>query len=683
MSAQRKNTVKPVKQPIKPEDIKAFIKVSDPQISPDGAQIVFTRCHIDEKLQKISNLWLIGTDKGESRQLSNGNKDGFARWRPDGQAIAFISGRNKPEQQIYLLSAQGGEALPLTQLPEGVIADLKWSPDGSTIAFRFRATHPDFTAEAQKKREETGASSAPMVIDTLWYRLDGDGYFLDQRFHLYVVDVASGRHRVLFQQGLLGCGDYDWSPDGKSLAVCANLDEQPMLRPWLERLYIVPVSGDGQVVQIPGQQDGSRSSCAWSPKGSSIAYIGRLGCDQAWGDLNQHLLVTDVASGKTVNLTEKTDYCMAASVLSDTGEVGGGNNIQWSNDGKEIFVNTGWHGNRHIGRVNVKSRTFEFCTQGNIQVTMGNLSAKNGLMALICGSDQELDEIYLGRVGKKSITPRLLSLFNRPWLESVELATAVPEWIKAADGTLVQMWVMKPCNWQATRKYPAVLQIHGGPHCLYGNAFFHEFQVLAARGYVVFFSNPRGSKGYGEAHTSAIHGDWGNKDWLDLQAVIAHIKGRRYVDTARMAVVGGSYGGYMTNWVIAHTDQFAAAVTDRCVSNMLSMMGSSDFVTPPDHYWDGCVWDRPEKLWQQSPIRLFGNVTTPTLVIHSEGDLRCNVEQGEQVFAALQVRGVPSRLVRYPRTTSHGMSRSGPTDLRIHRLHQILNWLDTWTNRNT
>jgi len=262
-------------------------------------------------------------------------------------------------------------------------------------------------------------------------------------------------------------------------------------------------------------------------------------------------------------------------------------------------------------------------------------------------------------------------------MSEIRITEAQPYWVTSADGTKVQVWAMRPAHSKRAR-LPAVLEIHGGPHAQYGDCFFHEFQVLAAQGYAVFFSNPRGSKGYGEAHCEAIRGDWGRKDWADLQAVIEFIKSLPWVDSSRMAVMGGSYGGYMTNWVIGHTTEFAAAITDRCVSNLVSMAGSSDGPILPDTYWEGNAWDRSETLWSQSPLRYLGSAKTPTLIIHSEGDLRCNIEQAEQVYSALHVLGVPTRLIRYPASTSHGLSRNGPVDLRIHRLRAIIDWYRTY-----
>jgi dipeptidyl aminopeptidase/acylaminoacyl peptidase len=283
-------------------------------------------------------------------------------------------------------------------------------------------------------------------------------------------------------------------------------------------------------------------------------------------------------------------------------------------------------------------------------------------------------DLFIGSLEKSKLNLKKLTAFNDELIKSLKLSKPEDTYITTPDGNKVHVWVMKPVDYKAGKKYPAVLEIHGGPHALYGNSFFHEFQVLAAEGYAVFFSNPRGSKGYGEAHCHAIAGDWGNNDWTDIQAVKDFMKSQKFVDSKKMGVMGGSYGGYMTNWAIGHTNEFAGAITDRCVAKMVSMMGSSDFATLPNTYWKGNTWDDIETYWNQSPIKYFGNVKTPTLIIHSEGDLRCNIEQAEQVFTILKLRKVPTRFVRYPRNTSHGMSRGGPADLRIHRLDQIVSW---------
>ena len=286
-------------------------------------------------------------------------------------------------------------------------------------------------------------------------------------------------------------------------------------------------------------------------------------------------------------------------------------------------------------------------------------------------------EVAILDVHRPDAEPQRLTDFNGPLLARRQLAVPREHWVEAADGHRVHVWAMLPPSAPTGRSpagVPAILQIHGGPQAQYCSTFFHEFQVLAAAGYAVFYSNPRGSKGYGRDHCRAIHGRWGTDDWTDIQAVIAFMKSHPAVDPRRMGVMGGSYGGYMTNWVISHCDDFIAAVSDRGLTNLVSFSGNVDVVEPPDFFFPGNFWDQAEARWNQSPLKYAANVRAATLLIHSEGDLRVTIEQAEQFYAALKLLGVPARFARYPRSTSHGMSRGGPPDLRIHRLHEILRW---------
>lgn len=675
-TATKKSAKARATRAITPEDLTAFELVSDPQISPDGTQVLFTKKHVGDKNNYVTNLWIAAAEGGEPRRFTAGGKDSQGRWSPDGKTVAFVAEREKSKPQLHTIATAGGEATPLTTFPEGSLGEFRWSPDGRTIAVAFRETDPEWTEEAKQRREENGSSIPARVIDDSYYRLDGDGYFNAQRFALYLVDVESGEHRKLYAKDTIGWFSFDWSPDSSELVVTTNTAKEPFIKFWKWDIIRVAAK-NGKVRRLDGLPEGMKTIVAWSPDGKRIAYSGREG-RETWGVYNTHLFVCDVDGGNLRNLTDSTDYCLSAVTLSDSAEAVFTEKLTWSPDGSRIVLNFGWQGETHVASLPAEGGEIAFHTKGRKTITLGNISDDGKRFALIVGDATKLPEIAVGQTTTPKTIGTLkikkLSKFNTSLLKQLDLSEPEPVWIESADGNKVHMWVMKPPGFKPHRKYPALLTVHGGPHCQYGEAFFHEFQVFAAAGYVVVFSNPRGSKGYGDEHCSAIKGNWGQADWRDVQAVTRWMKDQPFIDSKRMGICGGSYGGYMTCWAIGHTNDFAAAVTDRCVSNLVSMVGSSDLPLVPGEYWDGNSWDNTEAIWEQSPLKHFGNVKTPTLVVHSEGDLRCNVEQSEQAFIALKLRRIPTRFVRYPATTSHGMSRKGPPDLRLHRLGQYLEW---------
>lgn len=679
MPATRKKTAKrPARRtnqrPFTPEDLQKFIFLGDPQISPDGSRILFTRKHAGKKNEYATNLWMVETSgTGKPQQFTSSDKDGHGRFSPDGSTIAFISSRVKTRPQIFTMPASGGEAIALTDFPEGTLSGFKWSPDGASLAVMFREQDPDWTEAAKKDRKEKGLQDPPRVLDDWWYRLDGDGYFNAQRFHLYLVDLATGKHRKIYAKDNLGMFTFDFAPDSKQLVIATNRSKKALIAPEKTELLRLNIK-TGKLTPIPNLPDGPKDSPKWSPNGKYIAYAGRAGNEDIYSVENLELFVCDPRKGGAKSVTKNTDYCLLAVALSDTAEVAFGPIFQWRSDSKRLLVKLGWHGETHIASVSPSGRNFEFLTSGGFDHDMGNCARDSKSIAMTRSTTSSLSEVLVGAIGANSIRTTQLTNFNTPLLKLRTVAKVKSNWIKTSQGTKVQVWTMLPPGFNPKRKYPAILEIHGGPHAQYGVGFFHEFQMLASAGYIVMYSNPRGSKGYGQAHTAAIKGDWGTADWTDMQAVIDFMREHPNVNPKKMGVMGGSYGGYMTNWIIGHTREFAGAITDRCVSNMVSMGGSSDWLEKEDGYFPGNFWDRPEPRWKQSPIKHIGNARTPTLIIHSEGDLRCNIEQAEQVFVALKLLGVPTRFVRYPKTTSHGMSRSGPPDMRLHRLHQILEW---------
>lgn len=670
------------KRAIRAEDLLRFQFVSDPQMSPDGLRILFCHKHVNDKNKYVTNLFTADLD-GAVQQWTRGESGaGSGRWSPCGTKIAFVSGRENKIPQIFLMSVSGGEAYALTSLDEGSIGEIRWSPDGTKIAFSYRPTDPVWTQKAAKEREEKGLSTPPREIDSIWYRLDGDGYFLNQRYSLFVLEVASGDITKIFDDPGYGFFSFDWAPTSKEIAVCTSAAADPYFDEPNDQIFRIDLSGQSWMLE--GLPKGGKTSVRWSPDGNWIAYLGETSTDDPWGVRNNRLWVVAANGGTPKCLTENDDYCLTVMTLSDSKDASSDGYLEWSPDSHAMYVSVGWHGEVQLGFVEREKGGVRLLTNGAHCVTAGSLSKDGEKVACLFGTPLKMNEVAVYDLSKHESEPAVLTSFNKEFHDDVKLSEPEEVWIESDGGTKVHAWVLKPIDYLAPKRYPAILQVHGGPHTQYGLSYFHEFQVLAAQGFVVVFSNPRGSKGYGEAFCEAIKGDWGNADWQDVQAVTRWMQHQSFIHPGQMGVMGGSYGGFMTNWVIGHTHDFAAAITDRCVSNMVSMAGNSDFAFNKDGYFGGCPWgdlERIAQLWKQSPIAYFEGVKTPTLVIHSEGDLRCNVEQGEQVFHALKAQEVDTRFVRYPQSTFHGMSRSGPPDLRLHRLAEIVSWMSKYLKK--
>jgi dipeptidyl aminopeptidase/acylaminoacyl peptidase len=679
------------KRPIQPDDLLRLVLVGDPQISPSEDRILFSHKTVGEKNKTVSGLACVDFEGKIHFWTGSGSSASQGRWSPNGHWISFISSRTGDIGQIYLISTSGGEAEKLTDFPEGSIGKVVWSPDSSKIALTFRATAQEATKEAASKRTENGLSSPPMVFDDLKFRLDGDGYFGNQRYELWVIDVKKalackgdlGQCTVCrYSEDAHGNYDFDWSPDSKELAVIHSLSGHPFIDPPNDQIWRLICDGSdqtGQANMLPGLPKGEKSAPAWSPDGKSIAYAGNVDEDDPWGVRNTKIYLTSAEGGDFTDLTGSEDIDCAVSTLSDTKEATFGASLFWAPDNMGLYVQIGRLGESQLGYVPLDGGV-KLLTEGHHSISLGNISPSGKKIAAVYGTATKLGEIAVleRELATGAWFPHVLTGCNLAFHDEVETIEPRELWIPTTDGLRLHGWILKPAHLPGGTRTAAVLQVHGGPHAQYGWTFFHELQCQAAAGYVVVYTNPRGSTGYGEAWTSAIQRDWGNKDWEDVQAATSWMQQEPSIDASRIAIMCGSYGGYMTNWAIGHSDAYRCAITDRCVSNLVSMAGNSDFPFNKNGYFRGIAYGDLEDikyLWEQSPIAYFKNVKTPTLVIHSAGDLRCNIEQGEQVFTALQQEKVESRMVRYPESTSHGMSRSGPPDLRIHRLHEILSWL--------
>ena len=658
------------------EDLLQFQLVSDVQISPDGARIVYVVKRIEtEKNRYLTRLW-ISQGAVTSSFTGDGWSDSMPRWSPDGSQIAFVSNRNKPGNQIYLISPYGGEARKLTSFPEGSIDDIVWSPDGHSIAIFFRSTPENYTEKAVDKRKEQGLSSPVREHSKLFYRLDAVGYWDGEFSQVYVVDAATGDHRQLTSEPHhLQC--LTWSPDSSKIAFAGNMRDDDDLEPGYEGIYTIAIDGSNLTrLKVP---DGPKMQISWSPDGAKIAWIGHTDPTESWSQWINRVLVAPIdGSSETVDLTGATDKTIGYETLADLHDVGGGAHLQWSTDSKTLYFPISENGDTRLYSIGLDGTGLIPLTPADREMGSFSMSADGQNIAVQMSDAVSPAEVFTGRLDAGGINWRQVSNTNAAILSEVGFQVPTPFEVESPDGWPVHGWYLKPENFKTEQRYPAIVYVHGGPAAQYGGlaAPFHELQLLAAKGYVVIFANPRGSQGYGEKHLGSIRGNWGELDWMDVQSTTDFAEALPFVDGDRMAIMGGSYGGYMTAWAVGHTNRFRCAIADRLVNNIHSFSGTVDFPWQHGKAWKGNSWSEPEDLWRCSPLAFAGNIETPLLLVHSDGDLRCPISQAEELFSALSAQRKTVEFVRYPAESSHGLSRNGPPDLRMHRLKTNIGWLD-------
>lgn len=673
MSKQRK-------QGISAEDLYHLQLITDCQISPNGQYVVFCIQRVDKETEKkYSNLRVVPTGGGDAWQFTHGNQqDSKPRWSPDSTRIAFISNRDDEKQpQIYTIPFQGGEAQRLTNL-KGEFGSFEWSPDGKSLVCQFRKKDREaLEREEDERKKELGVVFRH--ITRVFYKLDEKGYLPKERWHLWTINSHTGRSKQLTDSDIYDELEPSWSPDGKSIVFCSNRSKDPDFDPDAIDLFVLPAEGGKpNKIETPA---GPKSNPMFSPDGRWIAYLGSEGRGKNWKNRCLWVVPSD-GSGKARNLTERFDFTVSSKTLNDLYDNLPTMPPTWSKDGTRIYFQVSQHGDTLL-----KSIAFDGGEQ-SLQTEIGDrgvvgwfrLDREESKLAYYHSGMTDPGQIWIQERAARQA--HRLTRINERLLQARDFGEIEEVWFKGSNNNDLQGWILKPPNFDESKKYPSILEIHGGPRYQYGNLFMHEFFYLAANGYVVYFCNPRGGQGYGEAHSKAIWNNWGTVDYEDLMAWADLIQQKPYIDPARMGVTGGSYGGYMTNWIIGHTNRFKAAVSQRCVSNLISMYGSSDFNWAfQEEFGDEPPWDNLENYWRQSPMKYIGNVKTPTLVIHSEQDLRCSIEQGEQVFVALKKLGVDTEMVIFPEEP-HGLSRGGRTDRRIERLNRILGWFDRYLKRD-
>jgi len=704
-----------------PEDVYALTGVDDPRVSPDGTTVAYVVKAVDRDANRYrSAIWLAPLDgSAEPRQLTAGKKrDAAPRWSPDGRRLAFTSNRDDTVAQLYVVRVDGGEPHRLTSLKEDV-QEPAWSPDGATIVFVSRVRDAAYDEQDDERR-------APRRITRLQYKLDDVGWTADRPRHLFVVPAdGSGAPRQVTD------GDFEdsspaWSPDGSTIAfvsarhpdwdleLCADVylvatpagaaGTASATAAGDDALAGASAPGAGEVEGAAGppaatpepyrvtQGGGQVHGLAWSPDGRRLAllYYPAVLDDPRHSQVG----VVDLADGEIRLLTEALDRnCDPYPTPRPPA---------W--DGGRLYFLVEDRGDTHLYRVAADgSAAPELVVDGECGVH--GFDVVSGRLAWTATDPTTLPELLVGAgvtgpvdaqtagdappsgrssAGAAVVEGRRVTFVGEPFAAARELAAAERFTAVSADGSEVDAWVMRPAGFEPGGRYPALLNIHGGPFGQYGNEFFDEFQVYCGGGYVVLFSNPRGSSGSSEAWGRAIRGPgehgpgWGSVDYEDCMAVVDEALRRfDFIDPDRLGVIGGSYGGYMTSWIVGHTDRFKAAVSERSVNQFVSEWGSSDFGFDFKGYLGAFLYEDVDAYLRVSPTTYAEDIRTPLLILHSENDLRCPVEQAEQLFVTLRLLRRPVEMVRFP-AESHELTRSGSPVHRVQRFELVLDWFDRY-----
>jgi acylaminoacyl-peptidase len=683
----------------RPEDLYDLRVPTDTAMSPDGRLVAFSvQAVAPGKDGYRTSLWIAPTDgTTPARQLTVGSRsDSMPRWSPDGRTLAFISDRGAvlqaggggakpgkaeaPEDggtQVWLLPfADGGEARQLTDLPKDV-EGLAWAPDGDrlVVVSSAESTKPDSKAE---RGPDDPPEPDTRLIDALRYEFNGRGFVNDHFTRLWLVDVASGDAELL-TRGNHHDADPAWSPDGRTVAFVSDRFRDPDLT-WRSDIYLVGID-ERRVRQLsPGDGRQSWGSPAWSPDGEWVVAIGFR--DWTKGVLEQASVWRFSVDGDDAeHLVEGSDLDAAAAVNSDL--FGGGPpRVDVLADGRWVVFGAAAEGSHELWRVSVDDRRVERLTDGRQYLgrqSVASLPKGGARVAAVRVTATEppdvvVGELPAGRLGSKPVELRRVSdLMATAWGD-IDLVEPQERWHEV-DGRRIQGWFYPAPKSTKRTPAPVVLQIHGGPATLYGWSLMWEWQVMAASGISVYACNPRGSQGYGQEFLTANVGDWGDGPMRDVMGGLDALIDDALVDADRMGVTGGSYGGYLTSWIIGHTDRFRAAVTCRSVNDMTSQMLSGDIGGPTfgEHAYGVLPWEDWDLYRRHSPLTYAEKMTTPLLIQHSERDLRTTITQGEELFAVLRSLRRTVRFMRVP-DESHELTRSGTPFRRVDNLRLIVAW---------
>ncbi len=628
------------------KDIFGLNFVGNPLISPDGKKILFTVWKADEKKNDYTSLFFL-YDGERIKQFTQGKKDGGARWSPSGNKIAFLSKRSEGKgNDIMIIDVNGGEARAVAHFDNGA-EHVEWLDEKNLVVK---------VIEKEKKDPKDDVH----IIDKIPFWFNGQGFTYSTSSQLYLVSLRGRKKKLTNEVGAIET--FKISPNGEKIAFIETIDLEK--KPLVSDIFVLNVK-NGKTVKLTNSKM-SISDLVWSEDSERIAFSAS---DLKHGSFtNPRIYIMKAKARSRMKKVCDTDRSKWNSVNSDS-RMGASTTMYWSGEWVYFLMTDG------------PSAKIYRAKEGRVEEVIGGEGrtvdsfsvSKNGVVAFTAMSPTSLDELYLFRKGKE----RKLTHLNATFLKRFFLSK--PEYfeVTSSDGKKIDAWIMKPADFDEKKKYPAVLEIHGGPRTAYGYGFFLEFQILTSHGYAVIFSNPRGSDGYGEEF-SDIFGAYGKRDYKDIMEVMDEaLRKFSFIDKEKLGVTGGSYGGYMTNWIVGHTDRFKAAVSQRSISNWVSFFGTTDigYFFGPDQL-GGDPWSNFEGYREMSPLTYAPNVKTPLLLIHSMEDKRCWMAEAFQFFTALKYFGKEVELALFPDET-HELSRSGKPLHRVRRLELILDWFES------
>jgi len=680
-SSNKSSTAKSTRQ-LELPDFYRFEAVSSPAISPDGRFVAYVRTSIIEKdNRRQGDVWIVSTDASAApRKVSfDFNTNSSPRWSPDGKLLFFLArpfGRTAGSgtDTYYFLPMDKPDARPIN-IP-GVAGEPIFSPDNQWIAFTKVSrskpkTQKQYSSDFERLVNERFRGR---IYDWMDYRFDQRGYLSDPRDpaatppeELYIIPRTGGTAKQITHFGV-DVRNVVWRPDSQALVFVANSHQRDEYT--YERSDLWTVTLDGQIKRLT--DDGyNHSAPAWSPDGKYIAFRREESLNMIIAAKQNHGAAIDVyrmpaSGGQMDNLTAEWDLLPGEPT--------------WSKDGRYVYFSGGVGGDTQLFRSAVNNGTVEQVTQGERNFGGFSITSSFDKMAYTAGDSSHPSEVYCSSTdGKNEVK---LSAANDALISEIAFNPAQRIHYASKDGTMIEGWVILPAGYDAKKgSYPLILSMHGGPHAAYSDSLDFQFQLWAANGYVVLYANPRGSTGYGEKFLWGTWGDWGVPDFDDVMGGVDYVIKHYSIDQKRMGVTGYSYGGFLTNWAITHTTRFSAAITGAGISNWLSDYGTADIPRTKESEFYGPPWETKsgDLLKQHSPITYISNVTTPTMFVHGEYDMRVPIEQGEQMYTALKKRHVPAKFIRYPESYHGGWT---PWNT-IHRYYQELNWWNQYLSATT